>query len=113
MATAIPVTMGDIRFTMIGVALVFAGFITLGVFGGEYQSGSIEAEEFDTCYRYSDDAEPVKVSCAAKIGCVLWSCNITNSRWRRVADKGCKGQLGQQGRAWRKGRAGQERHARR
>lgn len=56
--------MGDIRFSMIGIGLIFAGFIVLGVFGGNYQSASIESEEFDTCYRYSEDMEPVSVSCA-------------------------------------------------
>ena len=28
--------MSDTRFILAGVALVFAGFITLGVFGGDY-----------------------------------------------------------------------------
>lgn len=56
--------MGDIRFSMIGIGLIFAGFVVLGVFGGNYQSASIESEEFGTCYRYSEDMEPVRVSCA-------------------------------------------------
>lgn len=60
--------MGDIRFIMIGVALVFAGFIVLGVLGDAYQAASIEADEFGTCYNYSDDSEPVITSCAAKTG---------------------------------------------
>lgn len=58
------VAMGDIRFSMIGIGLIFAGFIVLGIFGGNYQSASIESEEFGTCYRYYEDAEPVSVSCA-------------------------------------------------
>ncbi len=56
--------MGDIRFSMIGIGLIFAGFIILGIFGGNYQSASIESEEFGTCYRYHEDTEPVSVSCA-------------------------------------------------
>lgn len=60
--------MGDIRFIMIGVALVFAGFIVLGVLGDAYQAASIEADEFGTCHNYSDDSEPVITSCAAKTG---------------------------------------------
>lgn len=56
--------MGDIRFSMIGIGLIFAGFVVLGIFGGNYQSASIESEEFGTCYRYSEDMEPVSVSCA-------------------------------------------------
>ena len=58
------VTMGDIRFSMIGIGLIFSGFVVLGVFGGNYQSASIESEEFGTCYRYSEGMEPVSVSCA-------------------------------------------------
>ena len=56
--------MGDIRFSMIGIGLIFAGFITLGIFGGNYQTASIESEEFDTCYKYFEGREPVSVSCA-------------------------------------------------
>ena len=55
--------MGDVRFVMIGIGLVFAGFVTFGVFGEDYQSGIIESGEFDTCYEYSDDTEPVSVRC--------------------------------------------------
>ena len=56
--------MGDIRFSMIGIGLIFVGFVVFGIFGGNYQSASIESEEFGTCYRYSEDMEPVSVSCA-------------------------------------------------
>ena len=56
--------MGDIRFSMIGIGLIFAGFVVFGIFGGNYQSASIESEEFGTCYRYSEGMEPVSVSCA-------------------------------------------------
>jgi hypothetical protein len=34
--------MSDIRFIIIGIALVFSGFLVLGVFGGNYQSANIE-----------------------------------------------------------------------
>ena len=60
--------MGDIRFTMAGIALVFAGFIVLGTMGGQYQSASMEAEEFGTCYDYSGDSGPVIASCDDRIG---------------------------------------------
>ncbi len=60
--------MGDIRFTMVGIALIFAGFIILGVFGSGYQSAVVELDEFGTCYAYSEDAEPVPVSCEIKMG---------------------------------------------
>ena len=58
------VAMGDIRFSMIGIGLIFVGFVVFGIFGGNYQSASIESDEFGTCYRYSEDMEPVSVSCA-------------------------------------------------
>lgn len=60
--------MADIRFTLIGVVLIFVGFMVLGVFGDEYRAATVESDEFGSCYYYSDNAEPVKVSCDAKIG---------------------------------------------
>lgn len=39
----------------------------LGAFGGQYAGPSIEAEQFDDCYRYSDDAMPVEVPCEAVV----------------------------------------------
>lgn len=60
--------MGDIRFTMIGIVLIFAGFIIFGTVGNEYRFVSIEADEFETCYKYSDDAEPIKVDCSYRMG---------------------------------------------
>ena len=59
--------MSDTRFTILGVALIFAGFLVLGILGGEYQASSIEAEEFGDCYVYSEDSAPVKTDCAVKV----------------------------------------------
>ncbi len=56
--------MSDTRFILAGVALVFAGFITLGVFGGDYAQGTVEQIQFDDCYEYSDDRSPVPVDCS-------------------------------------------------
>ena len=61
--------MSDMRFVMIGIVLVFAGFIILGTLGGHYSNASVESGEFDTCYKYSDENPPVKVDCADT---VLW-----------------------------------------
>ena len=55
--------MSDTRFTMIGIGLIFAGFIVLGVFGSEFFDASIQAEEFDNCFEYFDDRPPVQVDC--------------------------------------------------
>ncbi len=59
--------MSDMRFIMIGVALVFAGFVLLGTFGQNYQAATLESNEFETCYEYSADNAPVEISCSFKI----------------------------------------------
>ena len=55
------------RFIMIGIALIFVGFIILGVFGHNYQAATLESTEFGTCYEYSDDREPIEINCSVKI----------------------------------------------
>ena len=59
--------MSDIRFILIGVGLVFAGFLVLGVFGDNYRTANIQNSEFEECYEYFDDAPPKRVSCDAKV----------------------------------------------
>ncbi len=59
--------MSDIRFIMIGVTLIFSGFLILGVFGDNYQSANIETSKFENCFEYSDDKEPVSIDCSEKI----------------------------------------------
>ena len=48
---------------MLGIGLIFAGFIILGVFGTAYFDATIQANEFETCFEYFDDNPPVEVSC--------------------------------------------------
>lgn len=55
------------RFTIIGIGLIFVGFIILGVFGPNYQTATIESNEFGTCYDYSKDSPPVEINCSFKI----------------------------------------------
>jgi len=55
----------DTRFTMLGIGLIFVGFIILGVFGTAYFDATIQANEFETCFEYFDDGPPVEVSCGA------------------------------------------------
>ncbi|RNJ77255.1 MAG: hypothetical protein EB829_01095 [Nitrosopumilus sp. H8] len=55
------------RFVMIGMALVFAGFVTLGIAGADYRAASIESDEFETCYEYPKDGEPVETDCSARV----------------------------------------------
>ncbi len=59
--------MSDMRFILIGVALIFVGFIILGVFGEGYQAATFEENEFGTCYEYSEDSPPVEINCSYKI----------------------------------------------
>jgi len=59
--------MSDMRFIMIGVALIFVGFIVLGVFGHNYQAATLESNEFGTCYKYSSDKAPIEIDCSFKI----------------------------------------------
>ena len=54
------------RFTIIGIVLIFVGFIILGVFGHEYQAATLESNEFGTCYEYSDSMPPVEIDCSFK-----------------------------------------------
>lgn len=59
--------MSDMRFTIIGIALIFVGFLTLGGFGHNYQAATLESNEFGTCYEYSDSSPPVEINCSFKI----------------------------------------------
>ncbi len=59
--------MSDMRFTIIGIALIFVGFLILGGFGHNYQAATLESDEFGTCYEYSDSSPPVEINCSFKI----------------------------------------------
>ena len=59
--------MSDMRFIIIGIVLIFVGFLILGVFGEDYQAATLEADEFGTCFEYSEDSAPVEINCSYKI----------------------------------------------
>ena len=59
--------MSDTRFTLLGIGLIFAGFIILGIFGAPYFDATIQAEEFGDCFEYFDDRPPVPVECKTKL----------------------------------------------
>ena len=59
--------MSDTRFTLLGIGLIFAGFIILGIFGAPYFDATIQAQEFDDCYEYFDDSPPIPIDCEIKI----------------------------------------------
>lgn len=58
--------MSDIRFIIIGIVLIFSGFLILGTLGENYQSTNIETSEFENCFKYSEDNEPMLVDCSSK-----------------------------------------------
>ena len=55
--------MSDIRFVMIGVAVLSIGFIVMAVFGTQYQDITVQTKEFSECYEYTDENVAVKVDC--------------------------------------------------
>jgi len=59
--------MSDIRFIIIGILLIFSGFIVLSIFGENYQTPSIEISEFENCLEFSEDKEPVPIDCSKKM----------------------------------------------
>ena len=36
-------------------------------FGHEYQSATLESDEFGTCYEYSDNSAPIEINCSYKV----------------------------------------------
>ncbi len=55
--------MSDVRFLMIGVALVFAGFLVLGIFGSQYREINLQETEFGNCEEYTDNNSPRNIEC--------------------------------------------------
>lgn len=58
--------MSDTRFSILGIVLVFAGFLIFGIFGAEYYDATIEDDEFGNCFEYFEDRPPVPVDCEIK-----------------------------------------------
>ena len=59
--------MSDIRFVMIGVAVLSIGFIVMAVFGTQFQDITVQTKEFSECYDYTDENVPVKIDCEEKL----------------------------------------------
>ncbi|MCA9811579.1 MAG: hypothetical protein KC483_01815 [Nitrosarchaeum sp.] len=55
------------RFLILGVGLMFAGFLMFGIFGNEYRDANLEMLEFNDCFEYTDETGPVQVNCTYKI----------------------------------------------
>ena len=56
----------DTRFTMVGIALIFAGFIMLSIFGSQFTDVTVEADQFGNCFEYFEDRPPVQIDCDIK-----------------------------------------------
>ena len=59
--------MSDTRLTLLGIGLIFSGFIVLGIFGSQNFISTIEAEEFEDCFEYFEDSPPIQVPCEIKL----------------------------------------------
>jgi len=53
----------DTRFIILGIGLIFAGFLVIPIFGSQFFGSTIEAEQFEDCFDYSEDKPPVPVDC--------------------------------------------------
>ena len=60
-------TLSDIRFVMIGVAILSVGFIIMAVFGAQYQDITVQTKEFSECYDYTDENVEVKIDCEEQL----------------------------------------------
>ena len=46
--------MSDTRFIMLGIVLVFAGFLVLGILGKPFLEFTVQANEFGNCIDYTE-----------------------------------------------------------
>ena len=54
--------MSDTRFLMLGIGLVFAGFVILGILGRPFFEFTVQANEFGNCINYTE-------TCAVSTDC--------------------------------------------
>ncbi|HXV38282.1 MAG TPA: hypothetical protein VD699_01725 [Nitrosopumilaceae archaeon] len=55
--------MSDTRFIMLGIVLVFAGFLVLGIFGRPFLEFTVQVNEFGNCVDYTETGA-VSVDCS-------------------------------------------------
>ena len=55
------------RFIILGIVLIFVGFIILGAFGHEYHAATFASDAYRTCYEYYEAKPPSKINCSFKI----------------------------------------------
>ena len=56
--------MSDTRFLILGMVLVFAGFLFGGIVGSQYVKFTLQAKEFGNCFDYTNDGSVIPVNCA-------------------------------------------------
>ncbi|MFY9300838.1 MAG: hypothetical protein WAO91_06590 [Candidatus Nitrosotenuis sp.] len=56
--------MSDTRFAILGIALIFAGFLIFGIFGQQYYNLSIQQREFGDCYEF-EGGRQIEIECDA------------------------------------------------
>jgi hypothetical protein len=54
--------MSDTRFIMLGIALIFTGFIVLGLLGRQFVEFTIQVDEFGNCIDYTETGT-VSIDC--------------------------------------------------
>ncbi|HSF28037.1 MAG TPA: hypothetical protein VLA53_03305 [Nitrosopumilaceae archaeon] len=55
--------MSDTRFIMLGIVLVFVGFLVLGIFGRPFLEFTVQVNEFGNCVDYTENGA-VSVDCS-------------------------------------------------
>lgn len=55
--------MSDTRFIILGIALVFAGFLVLGILGRPFLEFTVQVNEFGNCIDYTENGA-VSTDCA-------------------------------------------------
>ena len=48
---------------MLGISLVFTGFLIAGIFGAQFFKYAVQADEFDSCFDYTNDGRAIPVNC--------------------------------------------------
>ena len=55
--------MSDTRFIILGLVLVFAGFLLTGIFGSQFLKFTVQVNEFGNCFDYTEDGKAIAVDC--------------------------------------------------
>ncbi|ABK76913.1 hypothetical protein CENSYa_0273 [Cenarchaeum symbiosum A] len=59
--------MSDMRFILIGVGIVFVGYLLFALFSDQFIGPVVKAEQFEDCLAYFEDRPPEPVPCEAAL----------------------------------------------